>query len=316
MLQNLCYDIFLLIDNHFFMKKTFSFLSFLLFSTVIFALNPPEIQQKIDSVERSLVYQHGTIELKDGIGTITVPEGFKYLDAEQATTVLVDYWGNPPEEDMSLGFVLPEKQGVLGYNGYVFNIEYNPIGYVKDDDADKIDYDDLLKTMQEESGDANKERQKAGYEPIHIVGWAAKPYYDKERKILHWAKEIQFGQDSVNTLNYNVRILGRKGVMVLYAIASIPNLPLVQKDIPKVLDIVKFKEGHRYKDFDPSVDEVAAWTLGGLVAGKVLAKVGFFAIVLKFWKIIALGVIAALSAVRQFFTGKTTEETDSDTSNE
>ena len=37
-------------------------------------------------------------------------------------------------------------------------------------------------------------------------------------------------------------------------------------------------------DFDSKIDNVAAWTIGGLVAGKVLAKAGFFAIILKFIK--------------------------------
>jgi uncharacterized membrane-anchored protein len=64
---------------------------------------------------------------------------------------------------------------------------------------------------------------------------------------------------------------------------------------------VTFNEGHRYSDFNPDVDEVAAWTVGGLVAGKVLAKVGFFAGLLKFWKVIAIGLAAAGTAIWRFF---------------
>jgi uncharacterized membrane-anchored protein len=45
------------------------------------------------------------------------------------------------------------------------------------------------------------------------------------------------------------------------------------------------------------VDEVAAWTVGGLVAGKVMAKAGFFVVLLKFWKVIALAVAGAGSFV-------------------
>jgi uncharacterized membrane-anchored protein len=142
--------------------------------------------------------------------------------------------------------------------------------------------------MQKEVVEANKTRVKEGYEAISIIGWAAKPFYDKDRKILHWAKELKFGNSEVNTLNYNVRVLGRKGVLILNAIATKADLPLVQKDINKVLDIVQFNDGYKYKDFDSSIDEVAAWTIGGLVAGKVLAKVGLFAVIAKFGKVIAL----------------------------
>lgn len=282
-----------------------------LISTAIYAQDAE--QAVIDSIEKSFTYQHGKIALKGGIGEITVPAGFKYLDVEQAKHVLVDLWGNPASDDITLGLILPEKQGIMGDKGYVFNIQYDEIGYVKDDDADDIDYEELLTEMQKDSEEENKEREKNGYDPVRMIGWAAPPFYDKEKKILHWAKEIQFGKDPLHTLNYNVRILGRKGVLVLNAIASMPDLPLVKKDIHHVLNIVKFKDGFQYKDFDPSVDEVAAWTIGGLVAGKVLAKVGFFAIIAKFGKVIGIGAIAAVSAFWKKIRGRKKEESDDST---
>lgn len=149
-----------------------------------------------------------------------MPDGFRYLDADQSEKVLVELWGNPWYEGMTLGMILPENQGVMSDSGYVFNIEYNEIGYVKDGDAGDIDYDDLLKDMQDETAAGNKQRTDAGYEPISIIGWAASPFYDKDRKILHWAKEVQFGDNPEHTLNYNVRVLGRKGVLVLNAVGS------------------------------------------------------------------------------------------------
>jgi len=244
----------------------------------------------IDSIENAFTYQHGTIELKGGIGRVTIPAGFKYLDEKQSEHVLVDLWRNPKSDDLTLGLILPEKQGILDDSGYVFNIQYDSIGYVKDKDADDINYDDLLKEMQKETIDENKERVSQGYDSITIVGWAARPFYDKDKKILHWAKELKFGKAEVNTLNYNIRILGRKGVIILNAISTMPNLPLVQRDLDNVLGIVQFADGYKYKDFDEKVDKVALWTIGGLVAGKILAKVGFLALILKFWKIIALSV--------------------------
>lgn len=258
---------------------------------------------KMDSIEKTFTFEHGTIKLQNGVGSIVIPEGFKYLNAAQSERVIVDLWGNPKSENLTLGMILPEKQGVLDEDGYVFNVQYDEIGFVKDDDADDIDYADLLKQMRDDVVEENKGRVKEGYEPITVVGWAATPFYDKDKKILHWAKEIKFGNQEVNTLNYNVRVLGRKGVLVLNAIASKPNLPLVKRDIQKVLDIVKFNDGYQYKDFDPGVDEVAAWTIGGLVAGKVLAKVGLFAVIAKFGKLIVLGLLGAFGAFRKKVAG-------------
>jgi len=289
------------------MKKLLPFFLTYLLAFNVFAENDPEVQARIDSVEATFKYQHGKITLRNGLATITVPPGFKYLDAKQSEYVLTDLWGNPKGPDMSLGMLLPENQGVLGDNSWVFNIQYDEIGYVKDDDADDINYDDLLKDLQEETETGNKERTVAGYELISLVGWAAKPYYDADRKILHWAKEIKFGTVEDNTLNYNIRILGRKGVMVLNAIGTMNQLPEINKNIASVLNVVEFEQGSKYADFNPDIDEVASWTIGSLVAGKVLAKVGFFALLLKFWKFIALAVVGAFGFLRRFFGGKKEE---------
>lgn len=289
------------------MKKLYAFIASLcLFFCTAFGRDSTTL--KLEQLEKAFKFQHGPIKLANGIATVNVPPGFKYLDSVQAEKVLTEIWGNPKSSTPSLGFILPEKQSVLT-GGYVFNIEYNAIGYVKDDDAADVKYDELLADMQEEALDGNTEREREGYPPITIVGWAAKPYYDANRHILHWAKEIKFGKDSLNTLNYNVRVLGRKGVLVLNAIATMDNIAAVKADIPHVLSIVNFSDGNKYTDFDSGIDEVAAWTIGGLVAGKVLAKVGFFALILKFWKLLALGFVTVGGAIRKFFTGRSKDKT-------
>lgn len=265
------------------------------------------LQWKMDSLENTFKYQTGTIALSNGIGTIEVPKGFKYLDATQSEYALTEVWGNPKGTG-TLGMLFPENTGVTTAGSFVFNIQYDELGYVKDDDAGDINYDDLLKDMQKETEEGNAEREKEGYEPIHLVGWAAKPSYNADKKVLYWAKEIQFGSAETNTLNYNVRVLGRKGVVVLNAIAGMDALAEVDKEIPLVLSSFSFSEGNRYGDFNPEVDEVAAWTIGGLVAGKVLAKVGFFALILKFWKIIGVAIIAGGGALWKRIRGRKNEE--------
>lgn len=289
------------------MKKIITFLCAVT-TFLSYSQSEQEIAKQLDSIEKTFKYEHGTIKLSGGIGTLKVPAGFKYLNSAQSERVLVDLWGNPKSETPSLGMLIPENQGVTGQNGYVFNIEYDEIGYVKDDDADDINYDDLLADMKKESVEENEQRKKEGYDPVTIIGWASVPFYDKERKILHWAKEVKFGKDQINTLNYNIRILGRKGVLVLNAISTMNEFPLVKKDIGKVLDIVQFGDGFRYDQFDSSVDEVAAWTIGGLVAGKVLAKVGFFAIILKFGKFIVIGLLAFAGKIKNMIFGNKEQE--------
>jgi uncharacterized membrane-anchored protein len=261
----------------------------------------------MDSVNKSMKYQTGVVKLPNGVAQLNLPAGFKYLNAEQSQYVIHDLWGNPARTDV-IGMLFPETGGPYADSNYAFIISYDAMGYVKDEDADKINYDDMLKNMQSSEKEANTERLKQGYPSIHIVGWAQKPYYDKDTKVLHWAKELEFGGEESHTLNYDIRILGRKGILSLNAVAQMSELSLVKRDISKVLNIAEFTEGNKYADFDPKIDEVAAWGIGALVAGKVLAKAGGFAVIGKFLKFIILGIGALFAAILKFFKKKKEDE--------
>jgi len=80
------------------------------------------------------------------------------------------------------------------------------------------------------------------------------------------------------------------------------------------LPAVNFTEGNRYADFNPDIDKVAAYGIGGLIAGKVLMKAGILAkiglILAKFWKLIAIGVVAFFAGIRKLFGGKKSENTE------
>jgi uncharacterized membrane-anchored protein len=287
--------------------KKLSIVFALLVSAASYSQEIDSAQMFYDSMVNSLVYKTGVIELESDNATLTVPDGFRFLDRENSRTVLSGLWGNP-ENTAVIGMLVPTSKNVDDADSWALSISFDEMGYVKDDDADDIDYDDLLKEQQKETNDANPERVAQGYQPIQFIGWASKPFYDEGKKILHWAKELKFGEDSLHTLNYNLRVLGRKGVMIINAIATMDALPEVKSNIDKVIASVQFKEGHKYENFDSNIDEVAAWTVGGLVAGKVLAKVGFFAIIAKFGKVIAIGVAAAGAAAWKFIRGRRRED--------
>jgi uncharacterized membrane-anchored protein len=256
-------------------------------------------QAYVDSVNGTLHYQQGHIILPGNIAELTVPKGFRYLDSAQTVRVLTQLWGNPKSE--CLGMLVPEKYSPAEGNAWAYVIRYDPLGYVKDGDAEDINYSELLTEMQADTEEENKDRQAAGYEPVYLLGWAANPYYDKEKNTLHWAKAIRFGAGPDTTLNYNVRLLGRKGVLILNAIGVPGQIAEIKASIPSLLAGVTFAKGERYADFNPGIDEVAAYTIGGLVAGKVLAKVGLFAVVLKFWKLGMLALAGAWAALKRYF---------------
>lgn len=258
----------------------------------------------LDSVNASFNYQRGTVTLENGVASLVLPEGFKFLGQEQGTQVVRDIWGNRDAEGI-LGVIFPEKDDPFADSSYAYVIQYDESGYVEDSDADDIDYEEMLAEMQKDEAESNKQRATYDMEPMYLIGWAAPPFYDSEKKVLHWAKEIKFGDSAeTNTLNYNVRVLGRKGVLILNAVASMSELELVKRHVPEVLSIVQFNDGYKYEQFDSSVDKVAAYGIGGLVAGKVLAKVGIFAGLAKFGKVIILAIGAAIAGLWKLISGR------------
>ena len=266
-----------------------------------------ELMAKLDSLDKSFKWETGKISLKNGLASVNCPPGFRFLNAEQSRFVLEQLWGNPADES-TLGMLFPLDAGPLDSSVFAFNLTFDEIGYVKDEDADDVKYDELLKNMQKEASEANAERVKQGYAPIQIVGWASPPFYDKQRKVLHWAKEIHFGDATANTLNYDVRVLGRKGVLSMNAVGSMASLPLVKQNIDGLVAGVEFEKGNKYFDFDPKMDNVAAYTIGGLVAGKVLAKAGFFVLLAKFAKPLLVLFAGVGAWLRKLFGRRRKEE--------
>jgi len=246
----------------------------------------PEVMEAL----RALDYQQGTIELPGGQVVLDVPEGYYYLDSEDANIVLSYLWGNP--ESYTLGMIFPANATPWD-DAWGLEMTFDEIGYVSDDDADSYDYDDLLKTMQADTRIESRYRVEDGYDSVELLNWAEPPKYDVTERKLHWAQELNFGGAEVNTLNYNLRALGREGVLVVNFIASIEQLQEVKTALPDVSNMISYQEGKRYMDFDPSIDTVAAVGIGGLIAGKALSKKGGLiaaALILlkKFWFILLL----------------------------
>lgn len=251
----------------------------------------------------SLHFQRGKIVLGDNLATLDLPEQFVYLNGADAELVLTKGWGNPPSEP-SLGMILPAGVSPLADESWAVTVEYEENGYVEDGDAADIDYTEMLGDMQKDILDGNQQRAEEGYDKIQLIGWASPPHYDAAAKKLYWAKELKFGDADYNTLNYNIRVLGRKGVLVLNFIANMDQLPTIEKNLPSVLAMTEFNGGSRYADFDPDLDQVAAYGLGALVAGNVAAKFGFFAAALLLLKKFGVVLVAAAAGLFKVFSRK------------
>jgi uncharacterized membrane-anchored protein len=265
----------------------------------------PKNKEEAQALAAGLKFQQGEVVLKNGLATLKIPEGLRFLNGHDAGIVLVKLWGNPPMAD-PLGLLMPANAGPLSAESWAAIITYEEEGYVKDKDAEKIDYTELLKQMQKDTRDANKEREKQGYPTVELVGWAAPPRYDKAVHKLYWAKELKFSAERENTLNYNIRILGRRGVLVLNAVAAMSQLPEIERSAPKILAALDFNPGNRYADFsEASGDKVASYGIAALVAGGVAAKLGLFkglwVLLLGAKKFVIIGFLALAAWFRKLF---------------
>lgn len=265
--------------------------------------------QKTQQFVEGLDYKDGVNPLTVGGVQLNIPKGFYYLSADHARRVVVDAWGNPPATGENiLGMILPSSKSPIE-DTWGAIITFDEDGYVSDEDAAKIDYSDLLKEMQTAIAQDSEERVKQGFGSIRLVGWASPPYYDPATHKLHWAKELEFDASPQHTLNYDVRALGRKGVLKMNFVAGMQQLTEIKSVIPAVMGMPEFVVGSRYEDYVPGTDKVAAYGLGALIAGKLASKAGLLVLALAFlkkgWILIVLAIAGFWKLIARFFQGKT-----------
>jgi uncharacterized membrane-anchored protein len=239
-------------------------------------------------------YQTGNIVLPNKVATLRLAGNYRYLDPAETEKLLVA-WGNEPGNETQ-GAIVPNDVDPMESDGWAVILTYLDDGHVDDSDAAKIDYDEMLADMKAGTEQHNEARKQNGYQAVHLVGWAEKPRYDAAAKKLYWAKELDFEGTGVRSLNYDVRVLGREGVLSMNAVATMDQLGRIRRDMKPLIDVAQFNEGYRYAEFNSKTDRVAEYGLGALIAGGVAAKLGLFgklaALLVAFKKFIIIGLIA------------------------
>lgn len=263
-------------------------------------------QAKAEQLVASLHFQDGDIALPAADAHFHLSPQFRYLDKADTRKVLEQLWGNPPDDDV-LGMVVPAQSSLLADDGWAVVVTYAGDGYVPDKDASSIDYAKMLKQMQDATRENNEQRKKDGYRAFDLVGWAVPPHYDADSKKLYWARELKVEGSQVDTLNYDIRVLGRRGFLSLNAIAAMPQLGTVRDGMQQLLPMAEFDAGARYADYNKSTDKLAAYGIAALIGGGLAAKAGLFAklglVLAKFWKLGLVGLAALGSGIKRFFGG-------------
>jgi uncharacterized membrane-anchored protein len=234
------------------------------------------------------------------VGQIDVPVGYEFFDGKTTRAFMKSV--GEPISGQEVGLLMPTN------GNFTVFFEFNDIGYVKDDDKDKLDADKLLASIKRGTEEGNKERAKAGNPPLEIVGWDMPPRYDEKTHNLEWAIRARSAGEDI--LNYNTRLLGRKGVMEVVLVIDPEKLQETLPAFRQALAGYNFQGGQTYAEYR-SGDKVAKYGLAALVVGGAAvgaAKLGLFAtlavLLKKAWKLIVVAIAAIATAVKKFFGGK------------
>lgn len=214
-------------------------------------------------------YREGRQELPGDIAHLNLPPGYRYLGPDDARKVIVELWGNPPAAAGSslLGLIIPDGEHLALPDSWAIVVSYNRLGHVSDSDEGRIDFEGLMTRLQSADSESNKARKASGFDTMDLAGWAIAPRYDRENHALFWARRFNVSRQREDTLNYDVRVLGRQGVVSLNAIAGMSRVTDIEDTSPALISMVRFNEGHRYGDFKPASDRKAGLTLSGMVLG-------------------------------------------------
>jgi len=222
--------------------------------------------------------------------TIEVQEGQFFINGTD-TSKLMQIFGNPPGAYAG---------GIQDLNdGYTIIFDFESSGYVKDDDKEDLDADDLLKAFQDSEEETNKQRQAQGYGILKTVGWAFEPKYNEETNNLEWAVIFEDGNGQ-QTVNHKIKLLGRYGVMNATLLCEPDQLEALRPMLDKTLAGFEYSDGNKYAQFEEG-DRIAEFGLTGLVLGGGIfaaAKLGFLA---KFWKFIVAGVVGFFALIGKIF---------------
>ncbi len=199
---------------------------------------------------------------------------------------------------------------VLAPGDWTMFFDYDPVGYVKDDDKDKLNADKLMKSMSENQDAANEERKNRGWDEMKIKGWATPPHYDPVTHNLKWAFNLSSSQDSYKEIwvNGSIRLLGRGGVMNVTLVTDAPLFKQAEVEADKFLaGGFNYVSGEKYSEFKAG-DKVAEYGLAALVLGggvAAAAKMGWLAkfgvFFAKAWKLVIAVVVGIGAGIKKLF---------------
>ncbi len=229
---------------------------------------------------------------------IKVPAGYKFAAGADAQTLL-ELYGNPRNPRI-LGALMSTDEET----DWTLIFQFDDIGYVKDADKESIDAGEILSSFQAGLSDMNAQRRAVGAMECTSITWKETPFYDPQTNNLTWALNLGFADG--DSVNYDIRMLGRKGVMEATLLGDPETYTKVVPEVKTLLAGYAFTSGNKYAEWKQG-DKIAAYGLSALVAGGgvalaaksgLLAKLGI--LLAKGGKAIIVGIVVFFGAIGSF----------------
>ncbi len=254
-----------------------------------FGQEAEDVSQALDFSQIKQMFPSAQNEGQGKLGTqatIDIKNDLVFLDGKDADQLLQS-WGNLPA--VIDGLVMPED------GAWCITFEFSSVGYVKDDEQEDIDAEEILEQNREAQEEANKARVKQGFGSLTIVSWVVEPRYNAQTNNLEWGMLLKDDEGS-ETINHEIRLLGRRGVTSATLLCSPAQFKDLQPVMNATLDGFSYTDGNKYGEYKEG-DKIAEYGLLGLMGA------GGAFVLWKFWKPIGLGVLAVGAGVKKFFGG-------------
>lgn len=228
---------------------------------------PPELV----SVLANINPQHGKVEIDEHAITLDLPDDLGYLTPDEANTLMRSTMHFPRMK--ILGAIVPTTVPLGSRASWAAVITHLQGGHVDDSGGANLNPGLLLSRLVAENDQHKAKLKEMGFSKVglDILGWATQPHYESSQHALIWAIETRPVDGKDYAVHYHINILGRQGVIVLLAICSLEQLPMIEADVAKISSLAQFTPSNHYADFTPGTDKKAPYGLADLIVGNIAA---------------------------------------------
>jgi hypothetical protein len=126
-----------------------------------------------------------------GPGTHTLPLSHSQIELSQGQELLLGETA-ARYDYLTGGIETPETEAIVwnAADGALTYFSFYDIGYVTEEDWDRVDPVEFMTQIKEAGIQANVERERVGIDPFYISDWRQEPTYDAATHTAYWATDV------------------------------------------------------------------------------------------------------------------------------